>query len=846
MGILQAQNIAEYSFPVEGLCGMCKETIEKTALGPGGADAASYDLASNILTVSIDHDKVQVSGVRWELAQAGYDNGDFTAPEEAYSNLPGCCQYRMETSHVLDEVGLSEEQLVNMSYVPEIDGYLYELDDNGNKVPLIGATVTLSSTPETGTTSDENGYFIIDNSTAHAASIDIQYVGYETQTVYIDQHKVYDIVLSDGHQLDAVEITYRKRTTEISFVNTLNTEKITREELCKAACCNLSESFETNPSVDVSYSDAVTGARQIQMLGLAGPYVQIGRELIPDVRGLSSIYGLSMTPGPWIEGIQLIKGVGSVVNGYESITGQINVELKKPEAGELLFINGYVSNGGRIELNANGRRQVTKNISSSLLLHGKTMQNAHDRNGDLFTDMPFEKDFVIANRWKYLNPESNFVAQLGLKMSSLNHKGGFHDHFSGEDVDHENHWRMNNNTNRYEAWAKIGYVDQDNPAISIALQMSAVRHDQESSFGFDDFDAIGNYFVSNLIFQYIPEESHTLRAGLSYQLDDVYEFVQKINVFERFESVPGAYAEYTFKKENKFSVIPGIRADYHNNYGLIVTPRLHAKYNFSDNSVVRLVGGKGWRTASIFAENLALFSTNRVVSIQAENDKEETPYGLEAEVAWNYGINYTQGIDIGGRDWILSMDFYRTDFQNQIVTDYETPTEVSFYNLDGQSYSNSFQAKIEVPVSKRFDVRAAYRIFDVKTEFQDVGLRQKPLVAKHRAFINGAYKTDNDWFFDATVNWNGAKRLPSTASNPLEFRRPDVSPDFVLVNAQIMKRWGDKWDVYLGAENLLNYKQRDAIIGAEDPFGQYFDASLVWAPLFGANVYLGFRMTIVE
>lgn len=839
----------EYTFRVEGACGMCSDRIEETAT-LHGAESAAHDLSNNMLTIIVDDTKVKISSIKQAIAQAGHDNGNFKTTQDVYDNLPACCQYREggfghqedteDHSHKLaDENNSSDHQHKEHGHLPKIEGYIFGLDESGNSEALIGANVKLGTSGE-GTTTDTEGFFSLDNSKEHASSIEVSYIGFETQVVELNQAGVAEITLNTGHQLDAVEVVYRKRTTEVSFIKSINSETITKEELCKAACCNLSESFETNPSVDVSFPDAITGTRQIQMLGLAGPYVQITRELIPDVRAMSTIYGLSMTPGPWIESIQLIKGAGSVVNGFESLTGQINVELKKPERGDILFLNGYVNGAGRIELNGKIRQDISENVSTGFLLHAKKLSGVHDNNDDGFTDMPLEEDFVIANRWKFKRV-NNFEGQFGVKYSRLSHEGGSHDHFNGESQDHESHWRMNNSTNRYEAWAKIGYVNDDAPENSVGLQLSAVRQDQDSQFGNDVYNSEQNSVFANLIFQRIPHENHIIRTGLTYQLDDIFERVGKAGIFNRYESIPGAYFEYTYKNGQKWSVIPGIRADHHSNYGLFITPRLHAKYNFTDKSIFRISAGRGLRTASIFAENLGLFSTSREVTINQVNN--DNPYGLEPEIAWNYGINYTQAFNIANRELIVSFDAYRTSFENQIVVDYETAGKVSFYNLEGESFSNSVQLKLEYPLLENLDIRMAYRMFDVQTTFGE-SLLQKPLISKHRAFINMAYKTKSDWHFDATLNWNGQKRLPNTQNNPEQYRRPDNSPNYFLLNAQVMKRWGKKWDVYLGAENLLNFRQTDAIIAGNDAFGQYFDASIVWAPLFGTNVYLGFRYAL--
>jgi len=845
-GMAQDGQTMEYSFRVEGACGMCQDRIESVALDQAGVKEANWNLGTKMLTILINESKGSVSRVRLAIANAGHDNGDFIAPQEVYDDLHGCCKYRyddMDQDSGHEEEASSGPIMINHgdhSHPETIQGRIYSLDDEGGKVPMIGATVKIPG-EETGTTTNLEGYFELDNSKVMADEIQVSYVGYDDKRIKLSEDGIVEIILREGHQLETVEITYKKRTTEVSFIKPMNVQTITREELCKAACCNLSESFETNPSVDVAFSDAITGAKQIQMLGLAGPYVQITRELIPDVRAMSSIYGLSMTPGPWIEGIQLIKGAGSVVNGFESVTGQINVELKKPDEDEVFHLNGFINQGSRMEVNSNYRFDVSPFVSGGLLVHGKRLQSVHDNNNDGFTDMPLEEDFVIANRWKF-KQKANFMGQAGVKISALSHEGGSHDHFSGANDNHEDHWRMRNAMDRYEAWAKVGYIDPNNAKRSIGLQLSGVHHKQDASFGNELYNAEQTSVFANLIYQDIFDSGHILRTGLSYQLDDVYERVGRAGIFERYESVPGAFMEFTYQKKQKFAIIPGLRIDHHSNYSWFLTPRLHAKYNFTDKSLIRLTAGRGLKTANIFAENIGLFSSSRELVLNQESS--DTPYGLDAEVAWNYGINYTQGLALGQKELLVSIDFYRTDFENQVVVDWETAGRISFYNLEGRSYSNSFQLKLEYELLENFNIRTAYRLFDVKTDYIDDGRLAKPMVSRHRAFINMAYITKSDWHFDATLNWNGQKRLPDTSDNPEAYRRPENSPDYLIMNAQIMKRWGKKLDIYLGVENLFDYKQSDAIIAADDPFGSFFDASIVWAPLFGRNIYLGFRYNV--
>lgn len=221
--------------------------------------------------------------------------------------------------------------------------------ENGEDIPVIGATVVFLGTT-VGTRTDETGMFHLDKPDKSADQLVISYVGYKNDTIPAVGTDI-KVVLQKSIELQGVEITAKDNGSYISQLKPLKTEVLTTNELRKNACCNLSESFESNPTVDVAFSDAVTGAKQIQLLGLSGVYVQTLTDVLPSLRGLATTYGLTYIPGSWIESIQMNKGTGSVANGYESITGQINVELKKPEISDKLFVNLYTNSEQRGEAN---------------------------------------------------------------------------------------------------------------------------------------------------------------------------------------------------------------------------------------------------------------------------------------------------------------------------------------------------------------------------------------------------------------------------------------------------------------------------------------------------------------
>lgn len=710
----------------------------------------------------------------------------------------------------------------------------------GEEKPVIGANVYWLGTTE-GTVTGNDGKFKIQNS-GESNRLVISYVGYQTDTIKVANNNHIEVHLHSTLDLDEVEVAHRVKTSEISYLNPLKTEKIGEDELLKAACCNLSESFETNPSVDVTFTDAVTGTRQIQMLGLAGPYTQITSENMPGVHGLSTIYGLTFIPGTWIEGIQLNKGTGSVINGYESIAGQINVELRKPENAERLYLNLYGNEGGRIEGNANiAHRFDNERWSTGVLLHAANNAIKWDRNNDGFLDKPLSKRLIGINRWKYIGP-NGLRFQFGLK-STYSHSDGGQDMDIMDDAENDSLWKLNLDLQQVEGWAKIGKVWVHKPWKSMALQVSARNHQQDSYFGMKQYFATQQSIYANFIYQsMIGTNDHKFRTGTSFQYDNYNEELNHGD-YSRVSTVPGVFFEYSYSLSHKFSMVAGGRADYHNLYDRIfAVPRLHLRYEIIESLVFRASGGLGHRTANIFAENNGLLASSRTFIIMGEES--DKPYGLEPEKAWNYGANLTKHFEWAGRRGILSFDFYRTDFENQIVVDLDKdPRLALFYNLNGESFSNSFQGQLDYELIPSLDARLAYRWYDVQTTYHGE-LLQKPLLSNHRAFLNLGYSTNNGWKFDYTINWKGGKRIPSTSDNPPAYRLPEHSPDFFLMNAQVSKKWNNGFEVYAGMENITNYIQDNPIIASGDPFGDYFDSSLIWGPIFGRNTYFGIRYRI--
>lgn len=833
------------SFKVFGVCEQCKNRIE-TALKLKGIESAFWNIDTKILTVSYDQSKLSFEKINSRLTSVGHDTYYKKAKDLLYYSLPKCCYYReMENMNESKSDGIIlptstaiDTQRLNVSNQHRITGVVLEEDNKGSFKPLAGASVIWLGT-NTGITTDENGAFRLNK---NGERLIISFTGFKPDTISISATNEVKVILATGRQLNEVRVTSSKPATYISSFDAMRTETITQKELFKAACCNLSESFETNPSIDVSYNDAVTGSKQIQLLGLAGIYAQLTVENLPGPRGLATSLGLNSIPGTWIESIQLSKGTGSVANGYESIAGQINVEFKKPANTERLYANVYTNNFGKTDLNLNLSQKLGKKWSTEILLHDDNNDNISlDRNKDGFRDLPTGNLFTLMNKWGYVN-NKGLMSQFGLRILEDNKTGGQTSFNASEDKFTTNSYGLGIATSRYEAFAKIGYVFPRKKYQSIGLQLAAFDHKVNSYFGLTGYNGRQHNFYSNLIYQSIIHTSaHKFRTGVSFLYDRYNEDFRSVT-YRRTETTPGAFFEYTFTPSSRIDIVAGIREDHNNLYGWFITPRLNFRYQPFQGTVIRVGIGKGERTANIFAENNGVFVSSRTVSIIPTTSK--GAYGLKQEIAWNKGIAIDQKFQMFNKAASLGLDFFRIDFINQVIVDLEDPRTIKFYNLQGKSYSNSYQAEFSFIPIQKFDVKLAYRLFDVKSTYGQQFL-EKPLISKDRAFANMAYEVSG-WKVDYTITYSGPKRIPSTLTNPLEFQRGNKSPAFVMMNAQVSKEIGKKnpLDIYLGIENLTDNIQKAAIIASDQPFNQYFDASLIWGSVTGRMLYGGLRFKI--
>ncbi|MCB0515723.1 MAG: TonB-dependent receptor [Chitinophagales bacterium] len=720
-------------------------------------------------------------------------------------------------------------------FAQNLEGTIVEIDEQAHEVPLWGANVYWQNTT-LGTISDSLGNFSL-SKIKNTNTLIVSYIGYKTDTLKVASNQTtIKIVMKSQRNLDEIEITADYNATHISMLESAKVETITGKEFRRAACCNLSESFETNPSIDVNFADAVTGAKELRMLGLDGAYIQILGENIPALRGLSATYGMEYIPGSWMNAIQLTKGAGSVINGYESISGQINIDYIKPFDAPKFFANVYVNEAGRTELNLNFAQKINKHWAGMLMTHGNLLTTKHDKNGDNFVDMPLRKNVMLFNRWDYRS--KHIEGQWGVKYINDQRTGGELDFDRNQIRNTENPYGFGFDTERFEIFSKTGYVF-DKPNTSVGLQVSWQWHEQNSFFGIRDYDAKQQSLYANLI--YTTDTGlgkHKFTAGASYILDKYREALAEnaasSQTFLRDESVPGIFGEYNYAPNVRFSMIVGLRLDAHNLYGTQLSPRLHVRYKLGQRSAWRISAGRGFRRANPFAENTNLLLSNRPFVFQNLN--------LPAEFAWNYGTNFTQNFTLWQREASFSIDAYQTLLKNQTLVDTYSDASTIWIIAAPKSIANYFQAQLDYKLLHDFDVRLAYKYESLTTSYLGIENVNVPFIPQHKGLINLTYKSHNEhWQVNWTSQLIGTQNLAIAADNGEN--QLTKAPAYNLHNAQVNYVF-KSGEIYLGAENLFNFKQENPIQNWETPFAANFDASNTWGPIFGRMTYIGVKWTL--
>lgn len=714
---------------------------------------------------------------------------------------------------------------------------VYGLVTNEKEETLIGASVFWEDT-KIGTTTDETGHFRI-ASRKTPGTLQIRYLGFEPAEVLVNpgEDSIW-IEVKGILELKEVTVSAKNSGNYVSTIETRNVEHINAGELRKAPCCNLSESFTTNGTVDVTYPNAVTGVKEIQLLGLKGIYSQFTMENRPTLGGLATPFAFEYIPGTWLSSIQLAKGASTVKNGYGGMTGQINAELVKPATDKPLFFNLYTSTDARTEMNVHINRKGKGHFSNGLLLHGSIRDRQKDHNGDGFYDMPNTK--LLAGMYRLFYESPKVCGQFNAFALTNKRVGGQIKPFEGV----PGYFSATQNNDRIEVWGKMGYEGlMGKPYRQLGNMVSYSWHRTSAVFGPNLYNAQQHSFYWQTLYETIfgtTDHKIVYAPSLSY---DRFEENLNETPLPRTETVPGFMAEYTYSRPDlgmeipRFTLVLGNRIDHHNRYGWLMTPRASAKYNFTINTVLRASAGRGFRSANVIADNISAYAGNRRVEI---------PANLQLEEAWNYGLNFTHNFEKNSRHGSISVDVYRTDFVHQVLLDVESSSDkITVFNLNGASYANSVLGMVQYSFFTGFDLKVGYKWNDVRATYPDGTLRQIPLVAQHRGLVSADYETPNKkWLANAVVQFVGKQRMPLVKDTPHEYLHnfPEESPRYALLNMQLTRKW-KKLEVYVGGENLTGFTQHHAIIAADQPESPYFNAANIYGPVMGATGFIGLRYT---
>jgi len=716
----------------------------------------------------------------------------------------------------------------------QVNGLVYSIEKNLEKTPIPYAQIQVLHKSAFYTEEDGSFQYIVSKNPPD--TLVISSMGYVSDTLILtkkDRFAGFEIQLFKENQLNGVVILASKKSHGIERMNALSVEKLGQGELRKAACCNLSESFETNASVDVNMTDAVTGVKKIQLLGLESQYTQLQFENIPALRGLESNFGLNSIPGTWINSIQITKGTGTVVNGYESMAGLINVEFLQGNEMPPLFVNVYGNLQGRFEANVQSGWMIGKKMkwNTGIFAHYSENFLNMDQNKDGFRDLPVGRLLTAMNRWEYKGDkiEQKFIIR------------GFQEHkLGGQMGANEGNFDTKYGTmlqqSGIEFSNKTGFLFKK-VYRSLGVILNYKYHDLNFKLSNANMRGIENRLYANIVYDDIfGNTNHKYRTGLSFVYDDFNQHLtQRGQLFDdsRTDIVPGAFFEYTFTSV-RFTGIAGVRYDQPLAFKGMFSPRIHGKVVLTETTDFRFTAGRGWRIPNYMVDNLSLLASSRNWVVNQTFAPEES---------WNFGGSLVQRFKLFHNSASVTADYYHTLFTNQLIVDRdEAFNEVVFRNLDGKSFSHAAQIELEVEPVKNFFVRLAYKYLDIRAEYGGK-LQQQALVPKHRGLVNLAYKTRNKkWEFDFTTNIYGSSRLPVYREEGVT-KIDEKSPIYPVLNAQVTYLH-KRWNFYVGVENLTNYRQKNPILDARNPFSNDFDANVVWGPIMGTNVYAGIRFEL--
>ncbi len=737
----------------------------------------------------------------------------------------------------LSFLGLILSSFFSFSLADVIKGRVYGSSE-GKKEPLDAAIVKWINTTK-GTITDEKGFFEISHDNISDLRLVVSYTGYTTDTIEVGEKTFVEVTIYPNATTDVIQVEDEMSSTYYDNV-TAKTEVITSQELVKDACCDLSGCFGRNSSVEVAVTDIITDSKELKILGLEGVYTQILTDNMPVFSGLNVKYGVSSIPGTLIDRITVSKGSNSVLHGYESISGIMNVLIKDYDNSDKFLVNAFLNSMLEKQVNMNFAQNTGKLWNTIASFHSAQKSNRIDENNDGFLDNPLTTRYVLYNKWNYSDSKSKTEFNIAGRYWNEERIGG--QDFFNIDTDEGSNtvYGQTVKVNSFEGYSR--YSKSLSSKSSMKFYLSGSGYDQNSFYGYTSYDAKQTNVNAIAFYEFEISDLSIMKTGISYKyqnIDETIGFNDSTNKtyngnYPLLESLPGVFAESsTNLLNNKATLTAGLRYDHHNSYGSIVTPRALIRYQPFDDLVLRTSAGTGFRIAKIFSEYSNVLASSRNIIITE---------ALDPEKVLNFGADILFYFQFGEVAGSLNLDYYHTTFMNKIIPDYDSdPTVVYFSNLDGGAHSNVLQAEASMKILKYIDLKLAYKFIDNRYDLNGINYEQ-PFNSKDRFFATFSYAPqDNSYILSAGLQWFGKQRLPSTETNPPQYRRPLESDPYTMINAQVNKNFSFV-ELYAGVDNILNFTQENPIIAADDPFGQYFDTSFIWGPTKGREFYFGFRL----
>lgn len=700
-------------------------------------------------------------------------------------------------------------------------------DDTG--LNLEGVSVFFLNT-NIGTATDQNGAFVLFRKNKEQKLV-VSYTGFKTDTLNIPlEQNFIKLSLNSGQKLNEVTVNAKRQSNSFSLLNPLNVESITSQEFKKAACCSLSESFQTGNTIDVSYNNAVTGSKEIIFLGLRGIYTQLLLENFRFFNGILTSQGFDFIPGTWLDNINILKGASTSIYGPQSMTGAINVGLKKPDKDHRIYSNAFLDYHGRLELNQHFNKSWSAARHSGIYAHYSNHQGFRDHNNDGFKDDARAQKFALLQR----------NTLFGRKMEGQINFYGLYEDKNGGQLKNVGNYNFNQKTSHIQAFGNLGYVGYANPdrnsgsiwELSLS-NIDAYYGTELNPFKAKEFRFLGQVFYSEIF----SEGKHKINIGPNVNINIAEEnYIADKRTYK--EITPSLFFDYDYaigKIENtdlkKLHITLSQRLDYVKSSKLYYIPRLSTRFNFDKSWTLRSSVGLGYRHPRVYSDNLNLFFVNY------EKVFSNVP---DIETSINYGINLVGKPLINNKELNFNLDFYITEFNNQLVTDLEQIDQnfniLKYYNVVGNSNTKSLGITVSYPIVFGISAKIGMKYTDNITGYEH-GNKQTPFIAKRREMTSLDYESNNKkWTANLTGQWIGKMRIPQKVNET----ESTYSKEYFLLQSTVNYIL-PKIEFYIGCENITNYTQHHAILSADAPFSRTFNATEIYAPINGIKPFIGFR-----